>query len=85
MTVRLKLLQYSHVEVESRLTFVLNGVARSMAPSGLKMAVSFCAIELASREQCERDVEPESIVTLPVKEELGVDFAVSLGMEVMVR
>ena len=70
---------------------VVNGIARCMAPSGLKKAFSFRAVELALRRQCQRDVEQkvavpapqikEGIVTLPVKEELGVDLPVLPGTE----
>ena len=63
--------------MESRLTFMLVGIARCMAPIGLRRALSFRAVELTLREQCERDVEPdvkEGIAKLPFFEELGVDF-----------
>ena len=83
------------VKMESRPTFVLNGIARCTAPSGLKKALSFRAVELALRRQCGRDVEPDvdlpglqikdGIVKLPFKEELRVDFLVRLGMDEMVR
>ena len=43
--------------MEAHLTSVLNGVARSMAPSGLKKDLSYRAVELALQGQCERDGE----------------------------
>ena len=43
--------------MESRLTFVLNGMAPCMAPSSLKKALLFRAIELASQGRRERDGE----------------------------
>ena len=36
---------------------MFNGIARCMAPSGLKKALSFRAVELALQGQCERDGE----------------------------
>ena len=49
-----------------------------MAPSGLKKALLFRAVELALLEWCGRDDLPaqikEGIVKLSIKEELVVDF-----------
>ena len=36
--------------MEARVASVLNGIARSMAPSGLKKALSFRVVELALRD-----------------------------------
>ena len=35
--------------MEARVASVLHGIACSMAPSGLKKALSFCVVELAFR------------------------------------
>ena len=40
--------------MESHLTLVLNGIARSMAPTGLRKALSFEAVELASQERVQQ-------------------------------
>ena len=78
-------------EASSLATFVLNGTARCNAPSGLKKALSFRAVQLAWRGQCWRDVDlpvpqiKEGIAKLPFKEELGVDFPVPPDKDEMAR
>ena len=53
----LKEWQVSIFEMESRLTFVLSGIALCMAPSGLMKALSIRAVDLALQRQYEKDVE----------------------------
>ena len=50
--------------MEARLTCVVVGTARCMAPSGLKKALSFRTGELALQVQCERDVEVVRLASL---------------------
>ena len=45
-------------EMEAHLTKVLNGIARSMAPAGLKKALSFEAVRLASQERVQQRLPP---------------------------
>ena len=40
--------------MEALLTQVLNGIARSMAPTGLKKALSFKVVRLASQEHVQQ-------------------------------
>ena len=49
--------------MEARLTMVFNGIARCMAPSGPKKALSYRAVELALQGQCERDSEVVSLAS----------------------
>ena len=44
--------------MEARLNQVLNGIARSMAPAGLRKALSFEAMRLASQERVELRLPP---------------------------
>ena len=44
--------------MEARVALVLNGIARSMAPSGLKKALSFRVVELALRGDAVRSHPP---------------------------
>ena len=44
--------------MEARVASVLNGIARSMAPSGLKKALSFRVVELALRDDAVRSYPP---------------------------
>ena len=43
---------------------MLNGIARCLAPSGLKKALSFRAVKLALQGQCERDGEVVRLASL---------------------
>ena len=45
--------------MEAHLTQVLNGIARSMAPSGLTKALSLGAVRLASQERVQQRSPPE--------------------------
>ena len=46
------------LEMEAHLTHVLNGIARSMAPAGLKKELSLEAVRLASQERVQQRLPP---------------------------
>ena len=60
--------------MEAHLTSVLHGVARSMAQSGLKKALSYRAVEVALQFECERDGK-EVRLELRTRDQILKDFA----------
>ena len=48
--------------MEAHITSVSNGIARSMAPSGLKKALSFEAVRLALQEQVQAGLAKDQIL-----------------------